>query len=298
MQWGARLPGTNGSNRPALRWDSCTKFIGELQPGLAGVATSLPFSVEEPDTASEGDRPTVHFCGQRVTAGMLLVDGELVQVPLKQMDVRVNVVGATAEVYLTQIFVNTHDRAIEATYVFPLPDDAAVHRMRMIVDDRIIESEVREKEEAREVYTEAKKAGHGAALVEQTTPNIFTSSVANILPGLHGANEAKQSEIFKKIYTSEFITRGGTPYGAMIGDYEFTNYPDDIELLTKISRVFAEAFCPFISAASSKLFGLDNWTDLSKQLDLKKIFDTVEHAQWKRFRDNDDSRFVLISTRL
>src|SRR5207237_10658776 len=64
------------------------------------------------------------------------------------------------------------------------------------------------------------------------------------------------------------------------------------ELLGKMSNVAAAAFCPFISAASPQMFGFDDWTDLSKPRDIEKIFDTVEYAKWKSFRESEDARFV------
>src|SRR6516164_1279451 len=95
------------------------------------------------------------------------------------------------------------------------------------------------------------------------------------------AVEFDQSQIFKKLYENEFGTPGGEPYGALIGDYEFSNHPEDIELLSKMSNVAAAAFCPFISAGSPKLFGFDHWSDLSKPRDLEKIFDSIEYAKWR-----------------
>lgn len=112
---------------------------------------------------------------------------------------------------------------------------------------------------------------------------------------LEKAVEFDQSQIFKKIYESEFGTPGGAPYGALIGDYEFTNHPDDINILKNVSGTAAAAFCPFISAASEGMFGLDKWTDLSKPRDLAKIFDSVEYTQWQSFRNSEDSRFVTLT---
>ena len=109
------------------------------------------------------------------------------------------------------------------------------------------------------------------------------------------AVEFDQSQIFKKLYENEFGSPGGEPYGALIGDYEFTNHPEDVDLLGKMSNVAAAAFCPFISAASPKLLGLDSFTDLAKPRDLAKIFDTVEYTQWRSFRDSEDSRFVTLT---
>jgi type VI secretion system protein ImpC len=112
---------------------------------------------------------------------------------------------------------------------------------------------------------------------------------------LEKAVEFDQSLLFKKLYEDGFGIAGGEPYGALIGDYYFKNHPEDIEFLTKISGVAAAAFCPFISAADPGLVGLQGWDDLSKPRDLAKIFDQTEYAQWKSFRDSDDSRFVALT---
>ncbi|MDF5560029.1 type VI secretion system contractile sheath large subunit, partial [Vibrio parahaemolyticus] len=88
---------------------------------------------------------------------------------------------------------------------------------------------------------------------------------------LSKAVEFDQSQIFKKVYESEFGSAGGEPYGALIGDYEFTNHPEDIESLRLMSNVAASGFSPFLSAASPALFGFDEWTELSKPRDLDKV---------------------------
>ena len=109
------------------------------------------------------------------------------------------------------------------------------------------------------------------------------------------ASEFDQSMLYKHIYEHEFGTPGGEPYGALIGDYEFSPHPEDVELLRNISQVAAAAFAPFISSASAKMFGFDDFRDLSKPRDLAKIFDTVEYAKWRSFRDSDDARFVTLT---
>jgi type VI secretion system protein ImpC len=109
------------------------------------------------------------------------------------------------------------------------------------------------------------------------------------------AVEFDQSQIFKKIYENEFGSPGGEPYGALIGDYEMTTHPEDIELLTKMSNVAAAAFAPFIVSASSNIFGLESFTDLSKPRDLEKIFESIEYAKWRSFRDSEDARFVVLT---
>lgn len=124
---------------------------------------------------------------------------------------------------------------------------------------------------------------------------VINCSKKELHKNLTKASEFDQSGIFKKIYESEFGTPGGEPFGALIGDYEFTNHPDDLELLSQISNVSAAAFAPFISAASPKLFGFDDFTELSKPRDLEKIFDTIEYAKWRSYRESDDSRFVTLT---
>jgi type VI secretion system protein ImpC len=109
------------------------------------------------------------------------------------------------------------------------------------------------------------------------------------------AVEFDQSSLFKQIYENEFGTPGGEPYGALIGDYEWNaTHPDDVETLRLLSNVAAGAFAPLISAASAPTFGFQNWTELSRPRDLAKIFDTIEYAKWRSFRESEDARFVSL----
>ena len=111
---------------------------------------------------------------------------------------------------------------------------------------------------------------------------------------LQRAVEFDQSQLFKEIYENEFGTPGGEPYGALIGDYEWTPHPDDVETLRLVSNVAAAAFAPFISAAGSSMFGFDQWPELSRPRDLAKIFETQEYTKWRSFRDSEDARFVSL----
>ena len=112
---------------------------------------------------------------------------------------------------------------------------------------------------------------------------------------LDKAIEFDQSQIFKKIYEAEFGSPGGEPYGALIGDYEFTNHPEDIDLLAKVSQVGAAGFCPFVTASGPELLGMESFTELSKPRDLEKIFLDESYTKWRSFRDSDDSRFVVLT---
>lgn len=124
---------------------------------------------------------------------------------------------------------------------------------------------------------------------------VFNVSKKDLLKDLERAAEFDQSALFKKIYEEEFGMFGGHPYGAMLGDYEFSNHPQDMALLEKISQVAAAANAPFIGAASPQLFGWDNYQDLTEVRDLAKIFDRTEYAKWRSFRESEDSRYVALT---
>lgn len=124
---------------------------------------------------------------------------------------------------------------------------------------------------------------------------VFNASKKEVGKDLSKAVEFDQSQMFKKIYESEFGSPGGEPYGALIGDYQFSNHPEDVEFLTNISNVAAAAFCPFMAAAEPKLFGFESWQELSQPRDLSKIFDSAEYIKWRSFRESEDSRFVTLT---
>ncbi len=98
-------------------------------------------------------------------------------------DLRISVVGVVARVRVAQRFRNTGAEYVEAVYVLPMPDDAAVDRLLMKVGERVIEGEIHERQKAERIYGEARSAGQRASLVRQTSANLFTTAVANIAPG-------------------------------------------------------------------------------------------------------------------
>jgi Ca-activated chloride channel family protein len=121
-----------------------------------------------------------------VTEGSLLfrspVSRRYELVPLRHTDVQIDVRGLVAAATVTQQYENTSDQPLEAVYVFPLPHDAAVYDMEARIGDRLIRSVIKEREEAKRTYEAARQAGKRAALLEQERPNIFTASLANVMP--------------------------------------------------------------------------------------------------------------------
>ena len=103
--------------------------------------------------------------------------------PLKHTDVSIQVSGPLARAQVTQQFENPFSDKIEAVYTFPLPQNAAVDDMTLTVGDRVVKGTIKKREEARAIYEAAKRRGNVAGLLDQERPNIFTQSVANILPG-------------------------------------------------------------------------------------------------------------------
>ncbi len=108
----------------------------------------------------------------------------------------------------------------------------------------------------------------------------------------------ESSCVWNKLYSAEFDMSGGQPFGAVIGDYEFANDPEDLFLLEQMSHVAAAAFAPFLTSASHKLLQLDDWGELSnvdRKGNLLDTFDGVEYAKWKGFRDSEDARYVCLT---
>lgn len=121
---------------------------------------------------------------------------------------------------------------------------------------------------------------------------VLNSSKKDLARDLERAPEFDQSALFRKVYEEEFGTFGGAPFGALIGDYDFTNHPQDIALLEKIGSVAAAANAPFVAAASPQLFGWDSFTQLAEVRDISKIFERTEYAKFRSFRESEDSRYV------
>jgi type VI secretion system protein ImpC len=124
---------------------------------------------------------------------------------------------------------------------------------------------------------------------------ILNASKKDLLRDLQRAPEFDQSAMFKKVYEEEYGIFGGEPFGALVGDYEFSKHPEDLELLEKVSQVAASAHAPFLSAASSELLNMQSFTALDQPRDIGKIFDSTEYAKWKGFRESEDSKYVCLA---
>jgi len=103
--------------------------------------------------------------------------------PLQHTDVQANIAGFVARVHVKQVFRNLANESVEAIYTFPLPDDAAVDDLAMRIGDRLITADIKKRAEAAQIYQAARAAGQNAALLNQERANVFTQSIANLMPG-------------------------------------------------------------------------------------------------------------------
>lgn len=121
---------------------------------------------------------------------------------------------------------------------------------------------------------------------------VLNVSKRELLRDLEKAAEFDQSELFKRVYNDGLGVYGGLPIGALIGDFEFTNHPEDMELLKRVAEVAAASHAPFLSAVGPGMFGLEAYSEIESIRDISKKMDTPEYATWRSFRQSEDSRYV------
>ncbi|MGJ8564406.1 MAG: marine proteobacterial sortase target protein [Alphaproteobacteria bacterium] len=160
----------------------------KAQTALAFILGCMAFSVSPAFAETTGvEQPLKTQTLSETQDGSLLfktdVIGEYIKAPMVATDVNIDVAGPIIRTTLSQTFKNTTSEWVEGVYVFPLPENAAVDRLKMVVGGRLIEGQIKEKQEAKKIYETAKAEGKKASLVTQERPNVFTSAVANIGPG-------------------------------------------------------------------------------------------------------------------
>jgi type VI secretion system protein ImpC len=136
---------------------------------------------------------------------------------------------------------------------------------------------------------------HQSETGESLKVRVLNVSKKELFKDLERAAEFDQSALFKRIYEEEYGQLGGTPYGMLVGDYEFGRTAEDIGLLKMLSGVAAASHAPFVSNASSKMFNMNSYTEMPNPRDLAKIFEGAEYAPWRSFRESDDSRYVALT---
>src|SRR5215467_549205 len=199
------------------------------------------------------------------------LSGRYETVPLAHTDATLDVRGLVAAATVTQQYVNNTNEPLEAVYVFPLPHDAAVYDLEIRIGNRVIRSVIKEREEAKRTYDAAKSEGKRAALVEEERPNIFTASVANLMPGDHVDirlryvepmkwDDGKIRLVFPMVVGPRYI-----PGSSAIG-YQGTGWAPDTNAVPDASRV-----TPVVRNPESR-----DGHDISVQVDLDAGFQSAE----------------------
>lgn len=109
------------------------------------------------------------------------------------------------------------------------------------------------------------------------------------------APEFTKSTLYKRVYSADLGTLGGKPYGAIIGNFDFTHKANDIKLLQDIARIAAVAHAPFIAATAPQMFGLKTYTELEHKQDVKDIMSGPQYDKWNAFRESEDARYVALT---
>ena len=160
--------------------------VNLLRIFLVLITTTFAFS---PTSAQTQDDKTL--------APYFVVQGDpkIDQLPVKDTRVNIAVSGVIADVQVLQTYRNEGSRPINASYVFPASTRAAVYSMRMKIGDQVIVAKIKEKQAAKQEFDEAKKQGKSASLLEQERPNVFSMSLANIMPGEQIEIELRYTEL-------------------------------------------------------------------------------------------------------
>jgi len=121
---------------------------------------------------------------------------------------------------------------------------------------------------------------------------IFNASKEDITEDFADAPEIIQTGLYRKLYTEEYGQFGGEPFGVVIGDYEFGYKGPDVELLSNMAALSAMTHAPFISAADSEFFGIEDYSELPSLKEVESIFDGAQYTKWNAFRETQDARYV------
>ena len=201
-----------------------------MKPLLLLLTLSLPLAARAqfglPVVQPNAERPAI--ATPQIGLSVLNDKGEIQSIcPLERTDVKSDIAGNLARVVVVQRFSNPSKTPIEALYTFPLPHDAAVDGMTFQVGERTIVGEIKKREEAAQVYAQARAAGRNAALLDQERPNIFSQRVANILSG--------QQIRVEIALTQPIVYRAGAyewEFPTVVGPRYVTNQTPDAEKIT------------------------------------------------------------------
>lgn len=246
---------------------------------------------------------------QKITQGALNAvtsDGKpLGACPLKHTDVKAQISGFLVRVNVTQEFENPFKDKIEAIYTFPLSQRAAVDEMTMRVGDRTVRGKIMKREEAQAVYEAAKERGNVAALLDQERPNIFTQSVANIMPGEKVTIQISYVEVLKyEAGSYEFVFpmvvgpryNPGTPTGKQGVGYspDTTQVPDASRITPQpVKEGMRAGHDVSIEVLLDAGVPLDGFKSISHEIDTKQLNSHIANVSLKNQETIPNKDFVL-----
>jgi type VI secretion system protein ImpC len=127
---------------------------------------------------------------------------------------------------------------------------------------------------------------------ENIKVEFLNATKEDLLNDFEDAPEIPKSGLYRTIYSNEYGVFGGKPYGLIVGNFDFSASPQDIQLLSKCAAVASMAHAPFISNASPQMFGEKSFLSLPNLKDLSSLFEGPQYARWQSFRESEDSRYV------
>ncbi|XP_074551560.1 protein mono-ADP-ribosyltransferase PARP4 [Halichoeres trimaculatus] len=188
-----------------------------------------------------------------VTAGLLDSSGQ--QLPLQAVHVKCKLVDLLSQVVIFQKYTNQSSVPIEAKYVFPLDDSAAVCGFEAFINGKHVVGQVKEKEKARKEYKQAIEKGHGAYLMDQDAPDVFTISVGNLPPGA--------TVLIKVTFVSELIIKNGEIIFSLPGSVAPWQ---ESAALNQTTQATVEKVCVTDEAASTREFTLDISIEMPREI--------------------------------
>ncbi len=214
-------------------------------------------------------------------------------IPTINTTIDIDIQGMIANATVDQMFTNNSMDPIEAVYVFPLPANAAVNNMTMIIGDRIIQGIIKEKSEAKKTYEKAKKEGKRTTLTEQQRPNIFTNKVANVMPGdtiivrLEYVNELRYDDgkfklRFPMVVAPRYVD------GSRVLGYSGTGWSYDTDVVPDASKITPEIVPEGMRSGNSISLNID----LDAGLDISNIFSS-SHTIKKKKKGNGKYKINL-----
>ena len=222
------------------------------------------------------------------TEGSLL-DQIMQETRLKPSDEGYGIAKRGVEAFIAELLTPKHDREkVDKKLVDQMI--AELDKKLSVQVDQILHHEDFQKLES--AWTGLKFVIDRTNFRENIKVEMLSVSKDELREDFEDSPEIVKSGLYKHVYTAEYGQFGGSPVGAIIGNYDFGPGPQDMSLLKNIASVSAMSHAPFIAAAGPEFFGLDDYQKLPNLKDLKSIFEGPQYAKWQSFRESEDARYV------